>query len=115
MAAEVPEKDVAEIFRIHYNKLSKTLKPDDITAELYSTGLISKAEKDEIEVAGQTQQCKTTKLLDAVQRAINTEPNNFDTFLNLLNRHPKYKPLVKNIEEHGELLSMFFLHDCACM
>ena len=104
MAAEVPKKDVAEIFRLDYYQLSKTLKPDDITAELYSTGLISQAEKDEIEVAGQTEQCKTTKLLDAVQRAIHSEPNNFCTFLKLLNRHDKYKPLVKNILDHGELL-----------
>ncbi|KAL5469233.1 hypothetical protein EMCRGX_G030458 [Ephydatia muelleri] len=108
VAVEVPEKNVAEIFRINYHQLSEALNPDDITAELYSTGLISQAEKDEIEVAGQTKQCKTAKLLDAVRRAINTKPNNFDTFLNVLNRLQKYRPLVKKIKKLGELLSMFF-------
>ena len=104
MAAEVPEKDVAETFRKQYYQLSETLTPDDITAKLYSRGLISDSEKEDIEVAEVPLKRRTAKLLAAVQRAINTEPNNFYTFLKMLNGHPKYKPLVKKIiMDHGEM------------
>ena len=113
VAAEVPKKDVAETFRLHYYQLSKTLKPDDITAKLYSTGLISQADKGDIEVTGQSLQHKTAKLLDAVERAINAEPNNFYTFLKVLNRHQIYKRLVQNIiMDHGEMF--FGANDCTC-
>ncbi|KAL5469231.1 hypothetical protein EMCRGX_G030456 [Ephydatia muelleri] len=97
VAAEVPKKNVAEIFRIFYATLSEALVPDEITPALFSKGLISKLEKNEINVQGQTQEQKATKLLAAVQRAIHAEQNNFYTFLKLLNKHKEYKLLVMNI------------------
>ena len=103
MAAEVPKENVAEIFRKVYATLIETLEADDITPALFSTGLISTVERNGIAVQGQTSQHKTTKLLEAVQRAIDTEPNNFYTFIKLLNKHRKYTPLVMNIMERGEL------------
>ena len=116
MAAEVPEKNVAEIFRIYYLQLTQTLTSDDITATLYSGGLISVSEKEGIEVEGQSPKPKTAKLLHvaAVQRAINTEPNN--TFLKVLNKHQKYKPLVKKIiMDHSEMFICFIgANDCTC-
>ena len=103
MAAEVPKKNVADIFRIVYATLTKALVPDEITPALFSEGLISNFEKNEINVQGQTQEQKATKLLAAVQRAIHAEQNNFYTFLKLLNKHKKYKCLVMNIMKRGEL------------
>ena len=113
MAAEVPKKHVAETFRKKYDLLSETLTPDDITAKLYSRGLISASEKEDIEVAEVPLKRRTAKLLAAVERAIKTEPDNFYTFLKVLNGHLKYKKLVeKIIMDHGEMF--FGANDCTC-
>ena len=106
MAAEVPKKNVAEIFRHHYSKLSEQITPEDITGKLYSSGLISQHEKEEIQVAGQPKNHMTSKMLDAVERAIKADDDKFYTFLKLLNVHRKYKRLIKKIMDDGELLSL---------
>ena len=104
MAAEVPKESVAEIFTIVYAMLSGALEPDVITPALFSIALISTVERDEIiAVQGQTPHKKTSILLRAVQRAINAEPNNFYTFLKLLNKSRDNKCLVKKIMDCGEL------------
>ena len=80
VAAEVPKRNPTEIFRISYDQLSETLATDDITGQLFSKELISRSVKEETQVTGQTIKHKTVILLSAVEREINAEPNNFNTF-----------------------------------
>ena len=80
------------------------VNPDDVTAKMYSEGLISVTERDGINIPGLTMQKRTSTLLEALERAIMCDEIKFIIFLNILEDVNKYKLLVDNIR--AELKNM---------
>ena len=56
--------------------------------------LLVKSDKDDINDL-HVRTTKVNKLLDAVEKAISIKPDNFFTFLNILDSIPLYKPIVE--------------------
>lgn len=81
-------------YRAIYADLQKEVNPDDIAAKLFSAGLLTESEIDEIENIVLTQRQRMSILLRAVRRSINVDPKNFSTFLNILDTTDRYKPIV---------------------
>ena len=84
------------------------LNPDDISANLYSAGLLSKLERDEVNKIMQAIHTRVTTLLSAVERVILIDPKNFSTFLDILDQTHKYRPITS--QARGEWL--FILKGC---
>ena len=82
-------------FKAIYADLINQLNPDDITAELFSAGLLTNSEIDEIDNFMLTPRKRMSVLLRAVHRSIFIDPANFSTFLNIVDRIDRYKPIVE--------------------
>lgn len=82
-----------ESFKAIYADL-QNINPDEVTGRLYSAGLLVKSDKDDINDL-HVRTTKVNKLLDAVEKAISIKPDNFFTFLNILDSIPLYKPIVE--------------------
>lgn len=85
------------VFKKYYNDLSEGLSPGDITTDLFSKGVISPSDLDEIQVVKQTNKEKADLLLRAVKRIIQIDHTRFFIFLKSLNKRRKYTPLVKKM------------------
>ena len=84
-----------ERFRAIYAGLQSQLNPDEITGKLYSKGLLTMCEKDEINNSTCASTKRMAKLLDIVERAIHANGANYETFLDILDSIPQYKPIVE--------------------
>ena len=73
------------------------MNPDDISADLFARNVITKNEKAEADLQMFTTQVRMDKLLAAVQRAINIDPQNYETFLDILDKEKKYSALGKEM------------------
>ena len=88
-------------FKAIYADLQSQLNPDDISAELFSAGLLTESEIDEINNFMLPPRQRVSILLRAVRRSIAVDAANFSTFLNILDSIDRYKPIVakaKNIQ-----------------
>lgn len=95
---EPPNKDqVFHTWRKFYAELREKVNPSDITAHMYSKGLISSSERDDADNKMHCDVDRMDKLLPAVERAINIDKNNFYIFLDVLDKVPKHKHLVQTI------------------
>ena len=92
----VPE-NVAMMFNNFVAKLREAVNPDDISAQLLANDVITNNEKAEIDLPSCTTQARMDKLLAAVQRAIHISPQNYETFLVILDKNRKYSPLVQEM------------------
>ena len=86
--------DAKTCFRSMCADLQRQLNPDDISANLYSAGLLSMSERDEVNNVMLTSQKRATILLTAVERAIHIDPKNFSTFLGILDKIYRYRPIA---------------------
>ena len=89
-------KDAASMFH-SYSATLRNVNPDDISAHLLANNVISYYEKAEIDNHMFTLQERMDKLLAAVQRAINIDSQNYETFLDILWKEGKYAALVKEM------------------
>lgn len=80
-------------FRAIYADLQNKLNPDDIDAELFSAGLLTESEMDDIS-SEHTKRKKMSILLSAVRRSIALDPAKYNTFFGILDSIDKYKPIV---------------------
>ena len=90
------EDGFAEIQK-HFNELLDALSNmgmDEIAAEAYSKGLISDQIKQFVLSSDGTSTKKANALLTAIQVRIKTDPNTFDTFVEILRSQPAYQPLA---------------------
>ena len=90
--------NVSDVFRKHYAVMKETLNPDDLTHHLYTEGLISVTERDNINQHQNTHE-KTILLLKAVESAIKLDPKQFDVFLGCLKSVPKYTMYREHLYE----------------
>lgn len=88
-----------EVFVQFYSKLRENVDPDDISAELFAKGIISRNEKADVDIRMFTPQVRMDKLLAAVQRSIHISPQRFDTFVDILEQK-KYKDLAAEMREN---------------
>ena len=84
----------------------EAIYPDDITSKLYTIGLISKTEMIKIDNQQNDDLKKNKFLLDAVQRAIVIDSDNFEVFLTILKTVPKYEPLCVTMSSAAKQLGM---------
>ena len=84
--------DAQSCFREMFADFQSQLNPDDISAHLYSAALIT---LDEVNTQMLPNQARITKLLSAVEKAIHTDAKNFSTFLNVLDKTPRYRPIAR--------------------
>ena len=87
-------KDAASVFVGFFAKLKENVNPDDISAHLLARRVITNNEKADVDLQMFTPQVRMDKLLAAVQRAINIDPQNYETFLDILGKEEKYAALV---------------------
>ena len=73
------------------------MNPDDISAHLRARNVITMNEKADVDLQTFTPQVRMDKLLAAVQRAINIDPQNYETFRDILGKEKKYSVLVKEM------------------
>ena len=86
--------DAQTCFRSMYADLQSQLNPDDTSANLYSAGLLSMSERDEVNNIMLTNHKRATILLSAVERAILIDPKNFSIFLDILDTINRYRPIA---------------------
>lgn len=84
----------------------EAIYPDDITSKLYTIGLICNTEMTKIENQQNDDLKKNKFILDAVQRAIVIDSNNFKVFLTILKTVPKYEPLYETMSSAAKQLGM---------
>ena len=94
--------DAKKCFRSMYADFESQLNPADISANLYSAELLSVRERDEVNNIMLPIHTRVTTLLSAVERAILIDPKNFSTFLDILDKTPKYKLIAS--QARGEWL-----------
>ena len=75
--------------------LQSQLNPDDISAHLYSAALLTQTEYDEVNNFMLPNHTRITKLLSAVEKAIHIDAKNFSTFLNVLDKTSRYRPIAR--------------------
>ena len=100
--------NVEKKFVTFFANLQKAVNPDDISAQLYAKHMITDSEKAEIDLLSLTAQVRMNKLLAAVQRAINIDHQNYETFLDILDKERKYSALVKQMR--GMVIITFIYH-----
>ena len=88
-----------QTLRRYYGELRDQVNPSDIAPDLYSEGLISLSEKDDAANKMHSEGDRMDKLLPAVERAIEIDRKNFYTFMDILDRVPKYKCLVQSMRD----------------
>eukprot|EP00731_Ephydatia_muelleri_P016660 Em0009g1084a len=86
-------------FREMVADLQSQLNLDDISVHLYSAALISPTEHDEVNNHMLSNHARITKLLSAVEKAIRIDAKNFSTFLNVLDKTPRYRPIARRARE----------------
>lgn len=84
---------LTEVFRTNYAAMIEQIKPTEIYHKLYSGGLITQTERDNIFQYGDSRK-GTTELVNAVERAIAANPSNFKIFLNILKTERRYSRLI---------------------
>ena len=90
-------EDVEKKFVSFFAKLRENVNPDDIAAQLLAKHVISQSEKADIDLLPCTLPKRMDKLLEAVHRAINIDPTNYKTFLDILGIELKYSALVQEM------------------
>ena len=93
-----PSKEELALRR-YYAELRDQVNPSDIAAHLYSKGLISRSERDDAGNKMHSDVDRMDKLLPAVERAIEIDKKTFNTFMDILDRVPKYKCLVQSMRD----------------
>ena len=96
--------DALNCFRAILADLKDQLSADNISAYLYTDGLLTQSEFEAVNHIMHTSDMKITILLSAVEKAIHIEPQNFSKFLDNLDRIDKYRPIASRAR--GELLSI---------
>ena len=80
-------------------RLKECINPNDLLTKCYSKDIISKDDLDEAE-AERASFKKANVLLQAVEKAIKTDPENFKKFLNVLGSEVTNKKLVEDLGTH---------------
>ena len=93
----VSKNTAATTFVSFFAKLRDNVNPDDISAHLFARNVITNSEKAEGDHLMYTQQVRMDKLLAAVQKAIEIDSQNYETFLDILGNEGKYAALVKEM------------------
>ena len=101
--------DAQSCFQAMFADLQSQLNPDDISAHLYSAALISPSERDEVNNHMLPNHARITKLLGAVETAIRIDAKNFSTFLNVLDKTPRYRPIAR--QARGEWFTILNVYD----
>ena len=83
--------DAQSCYRSMYADFQRQLNPADISADLYSAGLITETELEDVINLMHSDTVRAAAMLKAVGRAINIEPGNFLKFLDILERVDRYK------------------------
>ena len=83
--------DAQSCFRSLYADFQRQLNPADISADLYSAGLITETELEVVDNRMCSDMERASAMLKAVGRAINIESGNFLKFLDILERVSRYK------------------------
>ena len=96
--------DAQSCFREMVADLQSQLNPDDISVHLYSATLLTSIELDEVNNHMLPNHARITKLLSAVGKAILIDAENFSTFLNVLDKTPRYRPIARRAR--GEWFSI---------
>ena len=89
--------DAASMFHHFSAQLKFNVHPEDISSDLCAKKMISTSEKSEIDLQPCTQYKRMDKLLEAVQRAMNIDPQYYEIFLDILDKEKKYSVLVKKM------------------
>ena len=93
-------EDGFAVIRKHFKELLAALSQmgmDELAAEAYSKGLISDQIKHLVLSSDATSTKKADALLSAIQVRIKTDPNTFDTFVEILRSQPAYQPLADKL------------------
>ena len=85
------------VFVNFISKLRENVNPYDICSHLLAQGMITSNEKAEIDNQMLIPQRRMDKLLTAVQKAINIDPEKCETFAKILGKERKYSALVKEM------------------
>ena len=98
--------DLASCFKSICDNLQEQLNPEDISADLYSACIITESELEDVDNNNNTNPNRVAALLSALRRAINIDPGNYLTFLDILEKIPKYQATVKRAK--GKLLFIIY-------
>ena len=82
------------VFVKYSPELHKVVNPEEITASLFASGLLSENEKDYANNLMHTRGERMTKLLEGVKQAIQVHPAKFNIFLDIMGTTAKYRVLV---------------------
>ena len=93
----VSKNTAARTFASYFAKLMDYVNPDDISALLLARNVITNNEKAEVDLQMYTPHVRIATLLAAVQRAIEIDSQNYETFLDILGKERKYAALVKGM------------------
>ena len=88
------------VIQKHFNELLDALPKmgmDELAAEAYSKSLISDQIKQFVLSSDATSIKKANALLSAIQVRIKTDPNTFDTFVEILRSQPAHQPLADKL------------------
>ena len=102
--------DAQSCFQAMFADFQSQLNPDDISALLYSARLLTPSEHDEVNNRMLPNHARITKLLGAVETATRIDANNFSTFLNVLDKTPRYRPIAS--QARGEWFTILNEYTC---
>ena len=86
------------MFKKHYATLQVGLQsPDVLAGNLYARGIIDEDVRDGVQSPFITPIKKSQILINAIEKAIKTEPQHFHEFLNILAIEPTTEPLHKRL------------------
>ena len=102
--------DAQSCFRSMFADLQRQLNPADISAYLYSAGLITETEFEDVDNRMYSDMERASVMLKAVGRAINIESGNFLKFLDILERVSRYKNTAQ--KARGKLFWIVYYLAC---
>ena len=107
--------EAESIFVRFYSKLRENVDPDEISGDLFATHVITKSEKAAVDIQMFTPQARMDKLLAAVQRAININAQNFETFLDVIGKEGRYPDLADEMRGNVNLVACDIIRGLAML
>ena len=105
------------MFKEHYDILQLGFQsPDVLAGNLYARGIIDEDVRDKVQSPYITPMKKNQILLNAVEKAIKAESQNFHVFLDILALEPTTKPLQTRLLDaygkyHVKVINNYIGHD----
>lgn len=82
------------VFTKHFSEQQDGIQsPSELAGKLYSKGIIAQNVREAAQLTTSTVYDKNTALLDGVEQAISSDPQNFLQVMGILNDDPTTKPL----------------------